>query len=107
MNGFLHPMKKTDRLLVLILVAFAPLFSFGATPNHGKTSAGNYLVYVGTDTTEQSKGIYAYRFNAATGQVVPLGLAAETSNPSFFALDPNHQVLFTVKENGYFPKRSS
>ena len=107
MNGFLHPMKKTDRLLVLILVAFAPLFSFGDTPNHGKTSAGNYLVYVGTYTTEQSKGIYAYRFNAATGQFVPLGLAAETSNPSFLAVHPNHKVLYTVNETGNFQNRSS
>src|SRR5436853_4229362 len=107
MNGFLHPMKKTDRLLVLILVAFAPLFSFGATPNHGKTSAGNYLVYVGTYTTEQSKGIYAYRFNAATGQFVPLGLAAETSNPSFLAVQPNHKVLYTMNETCNFKNRSS
>ena len=107
MNGFLHPMKKTDRLLVLILVVFAPLFSFGDTPNHGKTSTGNYLVYVGTYTTEQSKGIYAFRFNAATGQFVPIGLAAETSNPSFLAVHPNHKVLYTVNETGNFQNRSS
>src|SRR5256885_5719267 len=102
MNGFLHPMKKTDRLLVLILVAFAPLFLFGATPNHEKTSAGNYLIYVGTYTTEQSKGIYAYRFNAATGQFVPLGLAAETRNPAFFAVDPHHKNLYAVDETRNF-----
>ena len=100
-------MKKTDRLLVLILVAFAPLFSFGATPNHGKTSAGNYLVYVGTYTTERSKGIYAFRFNAATGQFVPIGLAAETSNPSFLAVHPNHKILYAVNETGNFQNRSS
>jgi len=100
-------MKKTDRLLVLILVAFAPLFSFGDTPNHGKTSAGNYLVYVGTYTTEQSEGIYAFRFNAATGQFVPIGLAAETSNPSFLALHPNHKILYAVNETGNFQNRSS
>ena len=66
-------MKKIERLLILIVVvmgaAFAPL-SFGEAPNHGKPSAGNYLVYIGTYTTEQSKGIYAYRFNAVTGQFV-------------------------------------
>ena len=34
----------------------------------------------------KSKGIYAYRFDPATGQATSLGLAAETTNPSFVAL---------------------
>ena len=104
-------MKKIERLLILVVVvigaAFAPLFSFGDAPNHGKTSAGNYLVYIGTYTTEQSKGIYAYRFNAATGQFVALGLAAETSNPSFLAVHPNHKILYAVNEIGNFQNQSS
>ena len=103
-------MKKIERLLILIAVvigaAFAPL-SFGDAPNHGKASAGNYLVYIGTYTSEQSKGIYAYRFNAATGQFVPLGLAAETSNPSFLAVHPNHKILYAVNEIGNFQNQRS
>jgi 6-phosphogluconolactonase len=111
MNNFLNPMKKIERLLILIVVvmgaAFAPLFSFGDAPNHGTTSARNYLVYIGTYTTEQSKGIYAYRFNVVTGQFVPLGLAAETSNPSFLAVHPNHKILYAVNEIGNFQNQSS
>src|SRR6266576_1490596 len=119
MNGFLNPMKKIDLLLSLILVVFAPLFSFSDTANHGKTSARNYLVYVGTYTNEQSKvyvgtytneqskGIYAYRLNAATGRFVPLGLAAETSNPSFLAVHPNHKIVYAVNETGNFQNQSS
>ena len=103
-------MKKIEGLLILIVVvmgaAFAPL-SFGDAPNHGKTSARNYLVYIGTYTTEQSKGIYAYRFDVVTGQFVPLGLAAETSNPSFLALHPNHKILYAVNEIGNFQNQSS
>ena len=103
-------MKKIERLLILIVVvmgaAFAPL-SFGDAPNHGKTSARNYLVYIGTYTTEQSKGIYAYRFNAVTGQFVPLGLAAETNNPSFLAVHPNHKILYAVNEIGNFQNQNS
>ena len=102
-------MKKIERLLILIVVvmgaAFAPL-SFGGAPNHGKTSAGNYLVYIGTYTTEQSKGIYAYRFNPVTGQFVPLGLAAETSNPSFLAVHPNRKILYAVNEIGNFQNQN-
>ena len=100
-------MKKIDLLLSLILVVFAPLFSFSDTANHGKTSARNYLVYVGTYTNEQSKGIYAYRLNAATGRFVPLGLAVETSNPSFLAVHPNHKIVYAVNETGNFQNQSS
>ena len=48
---------------------------------------GKNLFYVGTYTEEgsKSKGIYAFRFDGASGDVTPLGLAAETTNPSFVA----------------------
>jgi 6-phosphogluconolactonase len=59
-----------------------------------------YFVYVGTYTEEgsESKGIYAYRFDMDTGQLVPIGLAAETINPSFLAVHPNHHFLYAVNE---------
>jgi 6-phosphogluconolactonase len=102
-------MTKIDRLLifVFIVVAFAPLSSLGETPHPGKASSENYFVYVGTYTTEQSKGIYAYRFNAATRQLVPLGLAAETSNPSFLAVHPSQKFLYAVNESGNFHDQKS
>ncbi len=61
---------------------------------------GKSLFYVGTYTGNgnSSKGIYAYRFDAATGQGTPLGLAAETTNPSFVALSPGGQFLYAVNE---------
>ncbi len=62
-----------------------------------------HLFYVGTYTddggkTTGSKGIYAYRFDSATGKVESLGLAAETTNPSFVALHPDGRFLFAVNE---------
>ena len=99
-------MKKIERLLILIAVvmgaAFAPL-SFGDAPNHGKASAGNYLVYIGTYTSEQSKGIYAYRFDAATGRFKSLGLVADSTNPSFLSVDPRRRFLYAVNEIGNLP----
>jgi 6-phosphogluconolactonase len=61
---------------------------------------GQYLFYVGTYTEEgsKSKGIYAYRFDPATGQATPLGLAAETVNPSFVAVNPGGKYLYAVNE---------
>jgi 6-phosphogluconolactonase len=59
-----------------------------------------YLVYVGTYTQEgsTSKGIYAYRFDPNTTQLTAIGLAAETTNPSFLAVHPNHRFLYAVNE---------
>jgi len=100
-------MKKIDRLLICIAVTIAAIFSLGGTSHPAKTSTGNYLVYVGTYTDRQSKGIYAYRFSATTGELVPLGLVAETSNPSFLAVDPGQKFLYAVNETGKFQDQSS
>jgi 6-phosphogluconolactonase len=87
--------------LVLLLVALSSSMTViaSATPAKGK-----YLFYVGTYTEDgsKSKGIYAYRFDAATGQVTSLGLAAETTNPSFVALHPNGRFLYAVNEVGKY-----
>ncbi|MFZ1158733.1 MAG: lactonase family protein, partial [Candidatus Sulfotelmatobacter sp.] len=56
--------------------------------------------YTGEDT--KSKGIYSFRYDAATGQVTPLGLAAETTNPSFVAVHPNGKFLYAVNELGNY-----
>ena len=56
------------------------------------------LVYVGTYTEQDSKGIYAYRFNSGTGQLTPVGVAAETANPSFLAADSRGRFLYAVNE---------
>jgi 6-phosphogluconolactonase len=71
----------------------------------GKTSvanearrSGRYLVYVGTYTGEKSKGIYVYGMDLATGSLTPMGLAAETPNPTFLDIDPKHRFLYAVNE---------
>jgi len=59
---------------------------------------GQYLVYVGTYTGPESKGIYAYRFDPKTGDVTSLGLVGEAKNPSFLAIHPNRKFLYSVGE---------
>jgi 6-phosphogluconolactonase len=61
-----------------------------------------YLVYVGTYTEHGSKGIYAYSFDAATGKLASLGLAAETTEPSFLAVDSSGRFLYAVNETDIF-----
>jgi len=63
-------------------------------------SSASYFLYVGTYTESKSKGIYGYRFDAATGQLTPLGLKAEIKDPSFVVTDPKRHFLYAVSEIG-------
>jgi len=67
------------------------------------------ILYVGTYTEPQSpaKGIYAYRFDAATGKLAPLGLMAQTANPTFLALHPSGKYLYAVNEVNNFQGKSA
>jgi 6-phosphogluconolactonase len=57
------------------------------------------IAYIGTYTRGGSKGIYEYRFQPSSGKLTELGLAAETSNPSFLAVHPNGRFLYAANEN--------
>ena len=56
------------------------------------------LVYVGAYTRPPSKGISVYRLDTASGQMTSLGVAVETSNPTFLAVHPNRKFLYAVNE---------
>ena len=58
---------------------------------------GEFIAYVGTfTTTQKSKGIYACRFQPATGTLTPADLVVETANPTFLAVDPSRRFLYSV-----------
>lgn len=65
-----------------------------------RSGAGPGLVYFGTYTGAKSRGIYVAPFDAATGRIGALRLAAETRNPSFLALHPTRPLLYAVNETG-------
>ena len=69
-----------------------------ALPWAAAAGKGDFLVYVGTYTQQSSKGIYCWRLETASGKLTPLGLAAETVNPSFLAAHPNRRFLYAVSE---------
>lgn len=60
------------------------------------------LLFIGTYTGENSRGIYAFRFNDQSGALTPLGLAAETPNPSFLTTDTDGRFVFAVNETSSF-----
>lgn len=88
-------MKRISRLDLVLLVV--TLFH-ADTLSSARTKGESYILYVGTYTKSESKGIYAYRFDAASGQLTSLGLAAETSNPSFLTADAGRGFLYAVNE---------
>jgi 6-phosphogluconolactonase len=93
---FNNAMRNIRHLSIAFLALFALLLATDwAAVQSGQ---GNYLVYVGTYTRGNSKGIYSFRFNTSTGEVSPLGVAAETPNPSFLAVHQNQKFLYAVSE---------
>ncbi len=86
---------------------FVALFAWSLIALHtsgAETAAtgDEYLVYVGSPvhTGQDGKNIYVFRFNARSGQLTSLGLAAEADHPGFLAVHPNHRFLYATNEIG-------
>jgi len=89
-------MKITHRRFFSVL-----FFLLAIVPVFPQTAGQKFLVFVGTYTDKtDSKGIYAYEFDAATGKLAPKGLAAEASNPSWLVLHPNGKWAYAANESG-------
>lgn len=84
-------------LTCLLFVVSIPCFAAGK----------DYVLYVGTYTKNGSKGIYAYRYDAESGKLSPIGLAAETENPSFLVADASGEHLYAVNETENYQGASS
>ena len=91
-------------LMLMFLCAAAPRTS---QPSSASTAEpGDTFVYVGTYTggsgASASKGIYLFKLQTQNLEVsqnitlVPMGLAAETPNPSFLELDVKRRLVFAV-----------
>jgi 6-phosphogluconolactonase len=97
-------MKMTRRLFAFLLLFSAPLLLLSRAQTPEKPAAtSKYIAYVGTYTSKTtSKGIYAYRFDPEKGQLTSIGIAAETTDPSFLAVHPNGKYLYAVNEIANF-----
>lgn len=96
---------KQSAILTLVILSLVAGRGASAQPSVPDTNlAKATLVFVGTYTGAQAKGIYVFRLQSAGTEVfqnvtlAPLGLAAETPNPSFFELDAQRRLLFAVNE---------
>jgi 6-phosphogluconolactonase len=64
-----------------------------------------WWIYVGTHTGGESKGIYLFQMKTSENPdmpeyvtMTPLGLVAQTPNPSFIAVDPQRRTLYCVND---------
>ncbi|MBL8241798.1 MAG: lactonase family protein [Bryobacterales bacterium] len=73
----------------------------------GKPAAGKFRVYVGTYTRGESKGIYSFVLDTAAGTLTPEGVAGETENPSFLAIHPSGDYLYSCGELDKFQGQAS
>jgi 6-phosphogluconolactonase len=64
-----------------------------------KQNSEEVRVYIGTYTGGKSEGIYVYRL-AASGDLEFISVAKEVDNPSFLAIAPQQDFLYSVSEVG-------
>ena len=86
-------------LFFLSAIVAAVLPAAAAPQEDRQASSASALMYVGPYTKQESKGIYAYRYQAAGGELTPLGLAAESVNPSWLLTHPNGRFLYAANES--------
>jgi 6-phosphogluconolactonase len=86
----LHEPMRIWQVAAILITAFVPV-----------ARGSQCLVFVGTYTnTGESQGIYAYRFDSASGRLDAIGLAAEATNPTYLTIHPNRKYLYAVSEVG-------
>ena len=99
--SFTRYRRRSTALTLLPLLALA-LGALSMVGNAADAARQKSRFYVGTYTDHGSKGIYAYRFDSATGASTSQGLAAESANPSFLAIAPSGKFLYAVNEISKF-----
>ncbi len=90
--GAMKPLLSAARAALLGGLGLVAAFGQAATP------AREFHVFFGTYTKGKSKGIYRAPFDAGTGKLGAVELAAEAGDPSFLAVHPNGRVLYAIDE---------
>ncbi|MFP5230399.1 MAG: lactonase family protein [Acidobacteriota bacterium] len=101
-------MKKINRRTFVRLAAVAPVAGKVLESRKHKEESRR-LLFAGTQTVNgsTSKGIYAYHWDPANGELKSAGLAAESENPTFLAVDPDAKFLYAANELEKFEDQAS
>jgi 6-phosphogluconolactonase len=95
-------MTSASRVAVALFLSIACCAVGRATPPPNKV-----LVFVGTYTRGESKGIYPFHFDPANGKLTPAGPPTASEEPSFLAFHPTGKYLYVVNELGSFDGKKS
>jgi 6-phosphogluconolactonase len=70
--------------------------------------AQEMLVYIGTYTTNtKSEGIYVYKLNLSSGELLPHKIVKGAVDPSYLAIDKSHRFLYAVNETEEYEGKKS
>jgi 6-phosphogluconolactonase len=96
--------SSSFRLCALVLsTALAGLVLAGTLGQaRGGEEPTDLVVWVGTYTRGESRGIYRFTLDPVSGKATKPTLAAEAVNPSFLALHPSGRFLYAVGETPEF-----
>lgn len=94
-------MKLTRRFFALVAVISSLALFVLATSARKNASSTRFLAFVGTYTNKtDSKGIYAFEFDAQSGKLTAKGVAAETPDPSWVVIHPSGKFAYAANEAG-------
>jgi 6-phosphogluconolactonase len=83
----------------LLISCLVLCFAIAALPHFAHAADTELLAYFGTYTNNgNSKGIYCYRFDLASGKLTSVGVTEGIKNPSFVAIHPTGKYLYAVSE---------
>jgi 6-phosphogluconolactonase len=84
---------------VFVLALLVSLISF-SEDLYAQKSKAKEIMYVGTYSTRDSKGIYVFEFDRAAGMLKALQTVTEGKSPNFLALHPNGKLLYAIYSEG-------
>src|SRR5713101_3417167 len=94
-------MNILRRFCSVFVLLTAPLALLGVGGKVTPSPAKAYRAYVGTYTAKtNSKGIYEFDFDPATGKMSAVQVAGETKDPSWVLVHPDRTFLYSVNEMG-------
>ncbi|HEV2294800.1 MAG TPA: lactonase family protein [Tepidisphaeraceae bacterium] len=79
------------------MASTSPAHAQQANAAIGDDGAG-VIVFIGTSSSPNSRGIYMTRMNPDSGALAPPELAAEAKNPNFLAFHPSYRYLYACAE---------
>src|SRR5216684_1075343 len=90
-------MNILRRFCSVFVLLTAPLALLGVGGKVTPSPAKSYRAYVGTYTAKtNSKGIYEFDFDPATGKMSAVQVAGETKDPSWVVVHPNGKYLYSA-----------